>query len=180
LDIGPRLRAARKSRKISLRALAQRTGFSPSFLSQVELGQCSPSLASLQHICDALDVDLPELLRTPGRARTAPVVRRTERQSLRSEWSKASAESLLPNGGSDGFSALLLSLDPGGRTGTIATRKDWREFAYCIQGKVAVTLGAERYELARGDSVVISQDNACWENRGRNRAEILVISARLW
>lgn len=178
LELGPRLRAARKSRKISVRALAQQTGFSPSFLSQVELGQSSPSLASLQRICEALEVDLPDLLRDPRSKRTAPVVRKADRESVRSEWSKASAESLLPDGGDDHFTALLISLDPGGRTGTLPSRRGTRELAYCIRGTVQLTLGDERYELASGDSVVIDRTHASWENRGRGRAEILVISAR--
>jgi transcriptional regulator with XRE-family HTH domain len=178
LEIGPRLRTARKSRKISVRALAQRTGFSPSFLSQVELGQSSPSLASLQRICEALEVDLPDLLRNPRQARTSPVVRRADRESVRSEWSKASAESLLPDGGDDRFSALLLAIDPGGRTGALPTRRGTQELAYCIRGKVEVTLDEERYELARGDSLIIHQASASWENRGRGRAEVLVVSAR--
>ena len=32
------------------------SGFSPSFISQVENGQASPSINSLQHICTALRV----------------------------------------------------------------------------------------------------------------------------
>jgi XRE family transcriptional regulator, regulator of sulfur utilization len=178
LELGPRLRAARKARQISVRALAQRTGFSPSFLSQVELGQSSPSLASLQRICDALEVDLPDLLRDPDHARTAPVVRRADRESLRSEWSKASAESLLPNGGDDRFAALLLTIDPGGRTGIISTRGS-RELAYCIRGKVELTMGSERFDLSPGDSALIDRADASWVNRGKRRAEILVVSARV-
>jgi XRE family transcriptional regulator, regulator of sulfur utilization len=178
LELGPRLRAARKARKISVRSLARRTGFSASFLSQVELGQSSPSLASLQRICDALEVDLSDLLRDPNRTRSAPVVRRAERESVRSEWSKASAESLLPNGGDDRFSAMLLSIDPGGRTGSLPTRAGTREFAYCIKGEVHLQLGDEAYELASGDSVVIDQHHASWENRGRGRADVLVVFAR--
>lgn len=179
MKLGPRLRAARKSRKISVRALAKRTGFSPSFLSQVELGQSSPSLASLQRICDALEVDLADLLRDPSRARTNPVIRRAERASVRSEWSKASAESLVPNGGDDRFSALLLSLDPGGRTGALPSRKGMRELAYCVRGTVRLILGEDRYDLSSGDSVVLDQANASWENLGRGRAEVLVMSVRL-
>jgi quercetin dioxygenase-like cupin family protein len=145
----------------------------------VELGQSSPSLASLQRICDALDVDLPDLLRDPKRGRAAPVVRKADRASVRSEWSRASAESLLPNGGDDHFTALLLTIDPGGRTGTLPVRRGVRELAYCIRGKVELTLGKERHQLSAGDSVVIERANASWENRGRGRAEVLVISTRI-
>jgi XRE family transcriptional regulator, regulator of sulfur utilization len=179
VKLGPRLRAARRAQKLSVRALAQRSGFSASFLSQVELGQSSPSLASLQRICDALDLDLPDLLRDPKKKRTNPVVRRTERESVRSEWSKASADSLLPDGGDDRLSVLLLTIDPAGRTGTLPMRRGVREFAHCIKGRVVLTLGTEKHELLAGDSVLVAQANASWENRGRHRAEVLVVSVRL-
>jgi transcriptional regulator with XRE-family HTH domain len=179
LDLGSRLRTARKLHKISVRALAERTGFSPSFLSQVELGQSSPSLASLQRICAALQIDLADLLRTTAQPRTEPVLRRKEREALRSEWSKASAASLLPDGGDEGLSALLLTIDPGGRTGALPLRRGSREFAYCVRGKVLLTLGRDQHRLSAGDSVLITQSDASWENRSRVRAEVLVISARV-
>jgi transcriptional regulator with XRE-family HTH domain len=178
LKIGPRLRAERKSRKTSLRALAKRTGFSASFLSQVELGQTSPSLASLQRICAALEVDLPDLFRSPGHEPESPVVRRAHRESLRSEWSKASAQSLLADGLDEGITALLLSLDPCGRTGALPLRKGWRGFAYCLRGKVTLSLGKERHQLGAGHSVLMTQPNASWENRGKTRVEVLLITAR--
>jgi XRE family transcriptional regulator, regulator of sulfur utilization len=179
VEIGPRIRAARESLGISLRSLAERSGFSASFLSQVELGQSSPSLASLQRITDALELDLAELLRRPESRPPTPVVRRGERQSLRSEWSRASAESLLPDGNDERFGAWLLALDPGGRTGTIERRRGVREFAYCVRGRVALTLGAARHELGPGDSAVLGQFSAAWENIGKLRAEILIVSAKL-
>lgn len=121
---------------------------------------------------------MPDLLRDPRHPRRVPVVRRAERESVRSEWSKASAASVLPGSGDDRFSALLLSIDPGGRTGALPTRQGTRGLAYCIRGKVHLTLGDEGYELAAGDSAVIDQIDACWENRGRGRAEVLVVAAR--
>lgn len=178
LELGPRLRAAREARKISVRALAQRTGFSPSFLSQVELGQSSPSLASLQRICDALKVDLPDLLKTDTK-RASPVMRRAEREAVRSEWSKASAASLLPDGSDERFGALLLSIDPGGKTGAWPTRRGTKEVAYCVRGRVHLTLDDADYELSSGDSALIDSANASWENRGRARAEVLIVSARV-
>lgn len=179
LDIGPRLRAARKGRRLSLRALAERTGFSPSFLSQVELGQTSPSLGSLQKICAALDLQLAELLSEPERQRSTPVVRRRDRESLRSDWSQASTESLLPTDGDDHLGALLLTLDPGGRTGAIERKPGTRELAYCVRGRVVLVLGGDRHPLSAGDSAILDDAPvACWENDGKGRAEVLLVSVR--
>lgn len=180
LNIGPRLRAARESLQLSLRALAERTGFSASFLSQVELGQTSPSLSSLQRISAALDVELVDLLRDASAPRTAPVLRRNERQLIRSEWSRAAAESVLPDGAGDHLRAMLLTLDAGGRTGRIERRRGSREFAYCVRGRVGLIIDGERHELDEGDSVLLDDMPAtAWENRGEGRAEILLVSARL-
>jgi transcriptional regulator with XRE-family HTH domain len=52
--IGEHIRRLRSDRGLSVRAFAAQTGFSPSFISQLENGQVSPSLGSLQKIAEAL------------------------------------------------------------------------------------------------------------------------------
>jgi ribosome-binding protein aMBF1 (putative translation factor) len=44
--VGEYVRRLRTGRSLSVRELAARTGFSPSFISQVENGQASPSISS--------------------------------------------------------------------------------------------------------------------------------------
>src|SRR5262249_15959735 len=46
-EIGDRLRTARTARHLSLRALAERLGVSPSLISQVERGLAKPSVNTL-------------------------------------------------------------------------------------------------------------------------------------
>ena len=58
--IGEHIRRLRLRRHVSMRAFAAQTGFSPSFISQLENGQVSPSLGSLQKIAEALGVTLGE------------------------------------------------------------------------------------------------------------------------
>ena len=50
VNLGQSLRRLRESRHISLRVLAEQTDFSASFLSQVENGQASPSISSMERI----------------------------------------------------------------------------------------------------------------------------------
>ena len=77
--IGDRIRRLRTDRGLSVRTLAAMAGFSPSFISQVEHGQVSPSIASLERIASALGITLggffTESVPTP-----AAVVRAAERQ----------------------------------------------------------------------------------------------------
>jgi transcriptional regulator with XRE-family HTH domain len=60
--LGTSLRYLREQHGMSLRALAERVDFSASFLSQIENGQCSPSISSMEKIANALGV-------TPGQCR---------------------------------------------------------------------------------------------------------------
>lgn len=178
VKIGPTLKRARQQQKLSLRALGKRTGFSASFLSQVELGQASPSLASLEKIAGALGLTLGQLLTEPASAQ-GPIVRRRTGEGLRSEWSKASLQSLLPAGADEGVTVLLVGLEPGGRSGEPSASARGRQLAFCIRGRPTLTLAGQVYELREGDSVFL--DTAAplmWENRGKRSTEILLVHLR--
>jgi DNA-binding XRE family transcriptional regulator/quercetin dioxygenase-like cupin family protein len=61
-EVGERLRARRRERRLSLRDLASRLGVSPSLISQIERGRAKPSVSTLYAIVAELDVSLDELL----------------------------------------------------------------------------------------------------------------------
>lgn len=177
---GDRLRDARQRRALSLRALAELTGFSASFLSQVELGQSSPSLASLQRIADALGLSVAALL--PVEATTTPVVKKSNRTPLHSAWSRATAEALMPGMASGALQAVLIRLQPGGRTGVTAYQAAERVFAYCVSGTPQLILSPpeKRVAIEPGDSLVTQQAGTlAWENPGAVPAELLVVTARV-
>ncbi|WP_417270637.1 MULTISPECIES: helix-turn-helix domain-containing protein [Alphaproteobacteria] len=62
LRLASRLKAGRKSKGLSLDALAKLSGVSRSMLSQIERGESSPTVASLWNLTKALNVDFAELL----------------------------------------------------------------------------------------------------------------------
>ncbi len=66
-SIGERIRELRKNRKLSLSAVAQDSGLSVGFLSQVERGISSPSVASLEKICKGLEIGIQDLFSQSGR-----------------------------------------------------------------------------------------------------------------
>ncbi len=69
VDLGPELRRARESKKLSLRAVAAAVGVSASLLSQVETGKTQPSVNTLFALVDHLGVSLDVLMGT-GRSIT--------------------------------------------------------------------------------------------------------------
>ncbi len=67
-EVGDYLRDVRKSRGLSLRALAERLGVSPSLISQVETGRAKPSVNTLYAIVSELGISLDELLFSDARS----------------------------------------------------------------------------------------------------------------
>ena len=58
LQLGPRIRALRQARRLTLRDVAARSGVTESFLSQVERDVASPSIATVGRIARALDLSI--------------------------------------------------------------------------------------------------------------------------
>jgi transcriptional regulator with XRE-family HTH domain len=75
------VRALRRERGLTLKALGQRAGLSHPFLSQVERGLARPSMVSVQRIASALDVPVGQLW-APPRPEEAQVIRRDEGEAL--------------------------------------------------------------------------------------------------
>src|SRR2546425_4825078 len=75
VDVGERLRALRRSRRATLRTVAERSGLSESFLSQVERGRSSASIESLRRGADAPCVSMGDLFE-PGGLPGPPGLRR--------------------------------------------------------------------------------------------------------
>lgn len=61
-ELGRRVRALREARDMTKKALAERSGLSARFLSDVEAGRANPSIGSLNEIASALDVDVTVLV----------------------------------------------------------------------------------------------------------------------
>lgn len=178
-EIGHKLKVARRQQQLSLRALAAKVDFSASFLSQVELGQVSPSIGSLDRIAQALGMHLSDLLSQPI-SLNGPVLRHGRQASLHSEWSHATIESLLPADVRTKIGVLLMRIEPGGQSGKLSsTSPADKELAFCVRGRTTVTIAEKRYNLCEGDSIFYEAEPiARWQNFGKKIAEVLLISLR--
>lgn len=176
--VGSHIRELRLALKMSLRTLAARTDFSPSFISQLENGLVSPSIHSMERIAETLGVSLGEFFTAATRGEGGAIVRVEERETLLSSWSQAVVESLAPTDGRP-LEAILLTLEPGGRSGKHPYPRSSDEFAFVLEGGVTLTLGPEAHELHEGDSVtILPRELRLWVNDGPVAARILVVSGR--
>lgn len=176
LTLGEMLRQRREHTGLSVRTLAAKVGFSPSFISQVENGLASPSIGSLEKIASLLDVSLSELFQPRGKAKSS-VVRAKERSRVESGWSRAQIESLYAGSGSR-LEPLLITLQPGASSGKTAHAADVEQFVFVVEGKIVVLLGEETTTLGKGDALTLQRGRpALWRNQSARDAKLLFVSA---
>jgi transcriptional regulator with XRE-family HTH domain len=151
VDLGARIRALRLARGLTLRRLAADAGVTESFLSQVERGVASPSIASVQRIARALGQSIAELFAADERA--GSVVRAAERRRVVYQGLGAIDEFLTRS--TDGKLQVILStIEPGGGTGDEAyTHDSDEEVVIVLEGALDLWVGQEHYRLEAGDAV---------------------------
>ena len=151
VDVGERLRAIRRLRRCTLRTVAERSGLSESFLSQVERGRSNASIASLRRIADALGVSVADLFEPTGPPRPR-VLRRDDRPAL--TFGVLGRKLLLTPKPLHHLEVFVGELDPGGSTGTEPyAHGDSEELFVVLAGTVQLELGGEVHELEQGDSI---------------------------
>ncbi|HTW99012.1 MAG TPA: cupin domain-containing protein [Acidimicrobiales bacterium] len=157
-EVGAALRAARTAQGLSLRVVANRSGLSYGYLSQVERGISSVGLTSLASIARALGMELKDLL--PSSVDPAQLAGREEFCWVQRAGSPAPTVQSgdryyrLLSSHADGIvlEPMLVRIHPG---------EDWEspvshageEFAYVLEGELVVTVGRARHHLHAGDSI---------------------------
>jgi transcriptional regulator with XRE-family HTH domain len=176
--VGDALRTLREEQDISLRGLAERADVSPSFLSQIENGQCSPSVSSMEKIAAALGLSLGQFFLTANQ-QAVNVVRASDREHMALDWSRADIASLGSLRDGSHFRASMISIKPGGLTGKHATPSISDEFAIIFEGKAILRLQEGEQTLETGDSVtIVAGTSRQWRNESDALTQILVISIR--
>ena len=174
VDVGERLRDIRRSRRATLRTVADRAGVSESFLSQVERGRASASIASLRRIAGALGVSVADLFEPDGPPRPR-VLRRDERPSL--AFGILGRKLLLTPRPLQHLEVFAGELAPGGSTGPEPyAHGDSEELFVVLSGSVQLELGGELFDLESGDSIDYrSSTPHRVTNTGEERAEVMWI-----
>src|ERR671935_310014 len=174
VDVGERLRDIRRLRRATLKTIADRAGVSESFLSQVERGRASASIASLRRIAGALGVSVAALFE-PGGPPRPRVLRRDARPSL--AFGILGRKLLLTPRPLQHLEVFVGELDPGGSTGAEPyAHGDSEELFVVLDGSVRLELGGELYDLEQGDSIDYrSSTPHRLANVGEGRAEVMWI-----
>lgn len=153
--VGQRIRDLRRTRAMSLEAVAARTELSIGFLSQIERGLSSPSLRVLATLADVLGVGIAGLFGAKEDAAAAPdaIVTRERQRAELNLWRTGISKQLLSPAGSEGrLNLFLVHMEPGGSTGDELYAHDGEEAELVIEGEMKLTVNAESWTLKQGDS----------------------------
>lgn len=179
--LGLAIKRLRKAQHLTVRTLASKCGFSASFISQVERGQVSPSIASLERIAAALGVTLGEFFQSSSSSSGPCIVKKADRQVLRSQWSRARIESLGPWGQAIRLEALLVTLGPGGTSGSHLHTHETELLVVVFDGFVQLLVEDSVRSLRRGDAVVIPAGTPHrWRNVSQKPTQLLKVTPRLF
>ena len=176
ITLGSKLKKLREEAKLSLRDLGERIGLSASFLSQLELGQVSPSIASLENIADALNVNITYFFDDPAKPDSV-VMRKGERKKIFSKGSKAIIQPLAHELSKKKIEPFMLTMDVGRESGEHPySSRHGEEFGIVLKGRVRFVLEDKEYILEQGDSVYFNSTKPHnWKNIGMEDAVIILV-----
>jgi transcriptional regulator with XRE-family HTH domain len=170
-NLGSAVRARRSQLGLTLQALADRTGLSVPFLSQVETSFALPSLTSLFSIARELDTT-PELLLAGPASAEIVLTRAGEGQRYAVTDSARSAQRRQLTGLGEPISVAEYVVEPGTDLGEFYSSRG-REFIYVVAGRLCVDItdangSIDSYELTAGDSFIYPTSvQHRWRHQGR-------------
>ncbi len=184
-DIGAKIRALRRSRRLTLRDVARETGFSPALISQIENNNVSPPIATLARIARVLRVKVSHFFEEGDTKHRFEVVRAGERRKVERVMSRLgsrhgySFEALAFTVRYRKMAPVMLTLAKDSENPDSLYAHDGEEFLMLLSGRAEVVIEDERYELEPGDSVYL---DAALKHRllriGEEEAKVLSIVCR--
>jgi len=171
LSLGQRILALRDARKLSLRTLADKVDLSASFLSQIERDETSPSIASLEKIAQALEVDVARFF---DRTQPDPFLPVRDRPAAHSPVPGVVVERLSRVPGA--VQPSELRLEAGEHTVLLPNRGE--VFFYLLKGEVKAVLEDREVALREGDTLHLLRQGQllALHNTSTNEAELLTIN----
>ncbi len=158
--LGKAIREERRKQNLKIKDLAERIGFSLSYVSQVERDLIVPSLSALRQIAGALDISPGALLDGNGasaetdKVQQVEIIRHNERLVLIYPGSTVKNELLLPEY-NPRFSITWLTFPANSTNAAIGDRSHrGKHHVVIISGQLKFACELGEYNLVRGDAIV--------------------------
>lgn len=155
--VGANLKRLREERGWNLDVLAGMTGVGRQTLGQIELGRTVPSLGTLWKIANAMGLPFSSLLARPTDA-TTRIFRRSTAKKIEDADGRFSSRALFSPDDKGSFEFYELFLAARAREDAEAHAPGTRENLLVTQGRLVLELGAESFELSKGDAIAFTAD----------------------
>ncbi len=142
-EFGNRVAVMRRTHKITLDQLAERSGVSRSMLSQIERGKANPTLVVASRIADAFGLSLIHLIEEDIRPSLIEVVDAADEGAIFSEKNGCRLRTLTPLHMEKNIEFYDLTFAPDGELDSDAHFSGTREILTVTSGEVQLSVGAE-------------------------------------
>lgn len=179
-----RIREYRKNKNLTMKDLAQETGLSISYISQVERGEVDPSLSSLRKIAAVFQVPIYVLI-DDSVQKDNLVIRKDMRISKYSENSTVRYTFLSPLPSPDFIPKAILmefEIQPNSQDVEFPIAHHSEEVITVCEGELTLEIGESKVELLTGDTAVIKEDlpHICKNLKDKPVKGIASISPPVW
>lgn len=152
-EIGKRFKKRRKEKDITIKSLAEYTGLSVGYLSNLENGVNSPTLENLAKICEALDSRITDMITDEAPGKT--VIRKAD--CTINDYPQYNQQVSVIDFKRDNQIYEIITVYPGKVNETPGWRHMYSETCTVIQGTLTVKMEGAIYQLEQGDSIYIPE-----------------------
>jgi len=179
IKISSRIRSLREQRNLSQRALADASGVSPAALSQIESGQTSPSVATLEKLADGMAVPVAAFFLDAGEKSNVEIFSLEDRPGV----SLHGGSHLIPLAAqwrSSCFEPILVRLEAGGELAEqpFGIGGD-TEYVWMRRGRAVLEYDGETYPMNETQSVYYDPRKPHnWRNTFDDPCELLMVHSQ--
>jgi len=171
LPFGKRVMRLRKEKNMTLKTVANETGLSSVYLSQLEKGEVIPPVAVILQLSRALEIDSSLLLKEEkakaGKDSELDYRKRTEDYTY---------QTLTPEAAHKRLKAFKVFIDPKSDHKGVSYQHQGEEFIYVLKGRIEVMVGENKNTLSPGESIHFNSSIIHkLRNISTEKAELLVV-----
>ncbi|MGD8189405.1 helix-turn-helix domain-containing protein [Brevibacillus ginsengisoli] len=172
-SIYEKIRILRTQQNMTLKELSTLSGLSISFLSQVERGNSSLAITSLQKIAEVLNVPMTTFFEEQKNQQY--FVPESERKQFQIEGSNAIYVRLGGDFAGRALEPFHVTLPPRQKHDVVFNHPG-EEFYYLLEGKVILNVDGQEYLLSKGDSIHFpSTLDHTWYNPTEETAQVISV-----
>lgn len=175
LELASKLRTIRQSKNITINELSSRTGLTASFISQLERGLTSASVATLQKIAVELGISMSVLFDSVNVENDQATIETTltRNESQKTLLYKRAIDYLLDSADSN-TEIVYSEIDIGAGIKEPYHHKNNYKIIFVIEGTMEITIEDETYILKDKDSISFSGEKThYWANIGDKTLKVI-------